>query len=165
MGWNTGAAFVSSVTEEVALTAVGLTSDPAEWVSADEATGAFATDVVFTSRCGDWTEIWDPELRVTARMLEKSTPVHSGGLLAVVLSSVSSTYGFAWFQNGEAVRRAVFQDGEPVVSAGAALPVEAEIPIPSWGPDEDYVFAVVRKLTGWDYDPDRRYRRHALPPR
>lgn len=167
MGWNTSAVFVETTDPAEALDGVGLTGlrVTEENVPWDTATSGMEVGFVFTARSGAWTQIWDPELRVVGGLIGSAPTLDTTSrVLAVVFSSVSSTYGFAWFEGGQLVRRVVYVDGAVAEQAGDLLPVEATMEFPEWGPDEDFVFEVVKTLTEYDdSDPAAPYRRHELP--
>ncbi|MFD0556887.1 hypothetical protein FB566_2140 [Stackebrandtia endophytica] len=168
MGWNTTAVFVENTDPTAALAGVGLTDlrVTEENVPFDTATSKMEAGFVFTAQSGAWTEIWDPELRAVGRLIGAEPTIETTHrVLAVVFSSVASTYGFAWFEAGQLVRRVVYADGEVVDQAGDPLPMEATMEFPSWGPDEDFVFEVVKTLTDCDVDYSTTYRRHELPER
>ncbi|GAB3825074.1 hypothetical protein ACFPIJ_64040 [Dactylosporangium cerinum] len=152
MGWNTSALFVqgSSTAETVALLAAARL-DPAQLVGADEATSGLADGVLFAAEVGGWTQVWDPSM-VLAPACDPP-----GTALAVIFSSVASTYAFTLFADGEVVRELVYADAEPVVDTGTPLPVEATVEIPSWGPDEDFVWAVIEAVTGTGYQDSQRF--------
>ncbi|UWP79018.1 hypothetical protein [Dactylosporangium fulvum] len=77
--------------------------------------------------------------------------------LSVVFSSVASTYAFTLFEGGAETRQFVSSEGETVVDEGTPLPVEAGVEIPEWGPDEDFIWAVIEAVTGRGYAADLRY--------
>jgi hypothetical protein len=73
--------------------------------------------------------------------------------LGFLLSSVASVYGFCLYEEGQARRRILYlngkvMNGEFTRELGPALPAEAKIPRPSWGYDEDWVFTLLKRLTG-----------------
>jgi hypothetical protein len=152
MGWNTSAMFVqgSSTAETVALLAAAHL-DPGQLVGPDEATSGRTEGVLFAAEVGGWAQVWDPSMELV--------PVCEppGTALTVVFSSVASSYAFTLFAGGEVVRQLVYSDAEPVVDTGTPLPVEATVEIPSWGPDEDFVWAVIEAVTGTDYQDSQRF--------
>ncbi len=150
MGWNTSALFVQGVSaaEAVAVLAASAALDPGDrLVGADEATSGLPDGVLFAAETGGWAQVWDPSMELAPA----SQP--DGTALAVVFSSVASSYAFTLFAGGEVVRELVYVDGAPVIDNGAPLPVEATVEFPSWGPDEDFVWAVIEAVTGTGY-PD-----------
>ncbi|MEU0556474.1 hypothetical protein [Dactylosporangium sp. NPDC006015] len=146
MGWNTSALFVRGAS---AADAVGLLASPAVAegapVPADEATSGLADGVLFAAETGGWAQVWDPSMALAPAC---DPP---GDALSVIFSSVASTYAFTLSSGGEVVRQLVHADGEAVVDVGAPLPVEATVEIPSWGPDEDFLWAVIEAVTGTGY--------------
>ncbi|MEU8239054.1 hypothetical protein AB0C07_12470 [Actinoplanes missouriensis] len=85
-------------------------------------------------------------------------PTDPADALVVFLSSVSSTYGFTLFRNGERTRHYVYADGVAVEDEGTPLPVESEIALPSWGLDEDFLWSIITAVTGLRYDEKLQYR-------
>ncbi|GAA3204803.1 hypothetical protein ACFO1B_55830 [Dactylosporangium siamense] len=152
MGWNTSALFVqgSSTAEAVALLAAAQL-EPGRLVGADEATSGLADGVLFAAEAGGWVQVWDPAMEF-APICEPP-----GTALTVVFASVASSYAFTLFEDGEVVRELVYADAEPVVDAGTPLPVEATVEIPSWGPDEDFVWAVIEAVTGTGYQDSQQF--------
>jgi hypothetical protein len=71
-----------------------------------------------------------------------------GRSLGFLLSSVASVYAFSLYGQGQEQRRIVYRDGRVVDERGPALPAEAGIARPSWGYDEDWVFTLLKRLTG-----------------
>jgi len=82
----------------------------------------------------------------TAREIDFS----EASLMAVVWSSVTSRYGFRFYENGALVRAVRYDHGEVASEEGDALPEEDDIEIPSWGPDEDWAFTIIERLTAID---------------
>jgi hypothetical protein len=150
MGWNTSALFIqgASTADAVAVLGAATPADGGGLVGADEATGGLADGVLFAAETGGWAQVWDPSMQLAP------TCEPPGNALTVVFSSVASTYAFALFTAGEVVRELVHVDGEPVVDTGTPLPVEASVKFPSWGPDEDFLWAVIEAVTGTGYPED-----------
>ena len=146
MGWNTSALFVHGGTAAEAVAVLSGTArrhgDP---VTADEATSGLPEGVLFAAQVGGWAQVWDPSLELVA------TCQPPGDALTVVFAGVSSSYAFTLFAGGEIVREVVYADTEAVIDNGPPLPVEATVDIPSWGPDEDFVWAVIEAVTGTGY--------------
>jgi hypothetical protein len=153
MGWNTSALFARGE-DIVKLLPVTATPTGAV-VTTDEATSGLADAVVFVSRDEEWQQLWDPA------MMHLADAAAGRNSLSVFFSSVSSSYGFMLVQEGEVVRRAIYVDGELTVQDGESLPIEAEIPHPSWGPDEDWVWAIIKDVTGTTYDEERTFEVYA----
>ncbi|MEH1014063.1 hypothetical protein V6U90_13250 [Micromonospora sp. CPCC 206060] len=156
MGWNTSALFVADHDPLTLLTAT--TTATAEETDGAEATSGLRHDVVYTARTGQWHELWDPSLEHVM-----SVPDLAGHrALSVIFSSVTSSYGFSYHDGPTPARRIVYTDGQPVVDDGVPLPVEQGLTFPDWGPDEDFVWAVIEEITGITFDADRRYQVHQL---
>jgi hypothetical protein len=156
MGWNTAALFAADH-DPLTLIDAGTTS-AGETVGGDEATSGLRHDVVYTAQTGKWHELWDPSMEhvLTTNRLTGQVA------LTVIFASVSSSYGFAYYDGHGLARQIVYADGEPVVDEGEPLPAEASIDFPSWGPDEDFVWAIIEAVTGLTFDLDRRYAVHRL---
>lgn len=157
MGWNTSALFVQGVSAAEAVALLAPATPAAGLVPADEATSGLADGVLFAAETGGWAQVWDPSLELVA------TCEPPGNALAVMFSSVSSTYAFTLFAAGEVVRQVVYAEAGAVVDTGDPLPVEAAIEIPSWGPDEDFLWSVISSVTGTGYQdalPFQSYSRH-----
>jgi hypothetical protein len=153
MGWNTSALFVQGLDPNAAAALLGCGAfvPTGHWVTADVATGGSQGGVLFAAAAEGWTEVWDPSMRL-APVCEPP-----GSALSVVFSSVASTYAFTRFQVGAEVRRWVYSEGELVVDEGTPVPVEAGMVLPSWGPDEDFLWTVIEAVTGRGYDPDAQF--------
>jgi hypothetical protein len=158
MGWNTTALFLHGASPEAAVATLAPAEPTGEWVGPDEATTGLRPDVVYAGVSGDWAQVWNPG----CDLVPAWAPAGPAPALTVLFSSVASTYGFALFENGAIRRQYVVADGEAVVDAGEPLPVEAGIEVPAWGPDEDFVWAVVRAVTGAGFDESVRYQAYAL---
>jgi hypothetical protein len=152
MGWNTSALYVRDVSAASAVALLHPAAVPdGDPVLADEATSGLPEGLLFAAETGGWAQVWDPSMdRVTS-----CRP--PGTALTVVFSSVASTYAFALYSAGELVREVVYADAVAVVDTGTPLPVEATVAIPSWGPDEDFLWAVVEAVTGTGYSEELRY--------
>jgi hypothetical protein len=171
MGWNTSALFVS---ERPASDLLRLLPDDVlcvltdEEVSADQATANLPGGRIYLADGDHWSQLWDPDLRFvpgTEKAVEDGPRRLDGSrLLAVVFSSVASIYGFWVHDDGELVRRAIFQHGEPIDEVGEPLPFESSIEVPSWGHDENFVWSVIQAITGQGYDQDQRYAVHLVEP-
>ncbi|MEV7228636.1 hypothetical protein AB0M79_16655 [Polymorphospora sp. NPDC051019] len=168
MGWNTTAIFAAGWTTDrlLELAPDDLRHRPTgELVGLDEAGSAFPGGRLYVREDAGWAQLWDPELRVMPFAPE---PGRDGlaapgtRVVGVIFASVSSTYGFWYVEDGKLVRQIVFQDGEPVQDDGEPLPVESGIEFPEWGPDEDFVFAVIRAVTGFEPDDEPRYAVHEV---
>jgi hypothetical protein len=156
MGWNTSALFIKNRTADEALSFLPdvFAYEPAGLrVSAEEAMSGSPRGRIYLRTSGGWCELWDPDQRFAPRV-EDIIEIDGSGILAgttalaVLFSSVLSTYGFWLFEDGKLVRHAVFDSGKPVAAYGTPLPVESELEIPSWGHDEEFVWAVISAVTG-----------------
>ncbi|WP_327004903.1 hypothetical protein OHA72_59515 [Dactylosporangium sp. NBC_01737] len=155
MGWNTSALFVRDVSAADAVAVLApATQDPGDApVGADEATSGLADGVLFAAEAGGWAQVWDPSMELAPACDPPGTA------LTVVFSSVTSSYAFTLFADGEVVRELVFVDGEPVVDTGTPLPVEESVEVPSWGPDEDFLWSVIEAVTGAGYQETQQFHR------
>lgn len=157
MGWNTTALYLKGATADEAVAALTAAGPTGEWAGADEATSARRDDVLFAGTAGGWAQVWNAAGDLVP-LWEPAGPVTA---LTVMFGSVASTYGFTLVEGGDVRRQYVFSEGEVVVDEGAPLPVEGAVPIPSWGPDEDFVWAVIEAVTGTGYDEVVRYQAYA----
>ncbi|GAA2619096.1 hypothetical protein GCM10010411_63450 [Actinomadura fulvescens] len=111
---------------------------------------------------GGWCHLWDPEQVVPIdvdRLLDQGSLAALKGTraLSLLFSSVSSTYGLWLYDDGALIRNVVYQDGEVVQESGEPLPVETRVELPSWGPDEDFLWSVFQDVTGLGFDLDQRF--------
>jgi hypothetical protein len=159
MGWNTTALFLRGAAADEAVAALAPAEPTGEWVGLDEATLGQEWELLYAGQSGDWAQVWNPsgEHVLTYR------PDGSSALTGV-FSSVATTYGFTLYVDGEPQRDFVYSEGETPVNVGAPLPVEAGIEVPSWGPDEDYLWAVIEAVTGATYDESLRLQAYRLRP-
>ena len=157
MGWNTTALYLQGASADEAVAALTPADPTGEWVGADEATSAFRPDVVFAGTAGGWAQVWNPG----GDLVPLWKPAGAATALTVMFSSVASTYGFTLHEGTSTRRQYVFSEGAVVVDEGAPLPVESAVPIPSWGPDEDFIFSVVTAVTGTAYDETVQYQAYA----
>ena len=102
---------------------------------------------LYAAQTGRWTQVWDPSMRYAmgigqAAAADRENIAAGTRVLAVIFSSVSTTYGFELFDDGVPTRSVVYADGEAVVESGEPLPVESTLALPSWGPDEDFVWSL-----------------------
>lgn len=155
MGWNTSALFARGE-DVLALLPVPVTATGAV-VGMEEATSGLPRGVVFAARDEQWQQLWDPQMRHVGDALA------GRNTLSVFFSSVTSSYGFVLVQDGRLVRQAIYADGELSVGEGEPLPIESQIPIPSWGPDEAWVWAVIEHITGTGYQEEKPFEVYALP--
>ncbi|MBM2623890.1 hypothetical protein JIG36_51220 [Actinoplanes sp. LDG1-06] len=154
MGWNTSVLFVKGVTADEAVDDLAITEFSGELVEADRATSALKPDALYAADPAGWAQVWNPRMDVVMGW-EPTGPVDA---LVVFFSSVSSTYGFSLFTGGERTRHYVYAEGAVVEDEGTPLPVEAEVALPSWGPDEDFLWSIITAVTSLRYDGNVRYR-------
>lgn len=153
MGWNTTALFLHGASADEAVAALTPADPTGEWAGPDEATSASRADVLFAGTAGGWAQVWN----AGGDLVPMWRPAGPATALIVLFSSVASTYGFTLYEGGDLRRQFVVSEAETVVDDGAALPVESAVQIPSWGPDEDFIWAVVTGVTGTGYDETMRY--------
>ena len=106
--------------------------------------------VLFAAEVGGWTQVWDPSMELAPAC---SPP---GNALTVVFSSVASSYAYTLFAGGEPCGRLVYADAN-ASRHRHPLPVESTVEIPSWGPDEDFVWAVIESVTGTGYPSSAQF--------
>ncbi|MFI0446949.1 hypothetical protein [Actinomadura sp. 6N118] len=165
MGWNTSALFVRgrSIDEvEASLPDVVDYVPTEEQVSADHAWSQSPGQRLYLAETDGWCQLWDPDQRLPPNVDRWLTLDALGALkgtqaLAVLLSSVMSTYALWLYDDCELVRHVSFVNGEPTTEIGASLQVESGIDVPSWGPDEDFVWAVIKDVTGLSSDMDQLF--------
>lgn len=155
MGWNTSALFVKGE-DGLALLEPHATAT-GQAVTGDVATSRFSNNVFYVAQSGQWQQIWDP----SAAHVFNAKP--GKDTLTAVFSSVTSTYGFILIEGGKLTRQVVFTDGELTIDEGLPLVFEATIPLPSWGPDEDWLWAIIEHVTGVTFDVDQSYAVYAYP--
>jgi hypothetical protein len=157
MGWHTTALYVQGTTAAEAVAVLGPADPTDQWVEPDRAsTGPFG-DRVYAAEVGGWAQVWHAPFDLI-------TDCDPPGPAAVVafFSGVVSTYGFTLFADGAMVRQFVHSEGVTLIDEGQPLAVETAFELPSWGPDEDYIWAVITAVTGTTYDDDVTYRAYTL---
>ncbi|GLU48812.1 hypothetical protein [Nocardiopsis ansamitocini] len=170
MGWNTAVLFVRDRSFEDVLTIVdAATAVAGAQVGEDEAISGSSFDEVYLGRDGRWTVLWDPNQIHVLEAVGQASPgippacaVPGTSVLAAVFSSVSGIYGFWLYDDAEAVRHTMFQDGAPIKDLGRPLDVEVGQPVPDWGPDEDYLWAVITSVTGIVNRAERRFTTYSV---
>jgi len=170
MGWNTSALFVRgrSIDEVVgALPDDAAFAPSGEQLNADSAWSNSPGQRLYLALENGWCQMWDTDQRIAPdidRLLASGAlgTLKGTRALAVLFSSVSSIYGLWLYDDGRLVRGIVFHHGEPVVDVGAPLPVESEVEIPSWGPDEDFLWAAIKDVTGLTADIDQLFEVYEL---
>jgi len=155
MGWNTSALFVKDRTADQVLSFLPdvFAYEPrGQQVSAEEAMSGSPRGRICLTTSEGWCQLWDPDQRFAPRV-EAMIGMDGSGILAgttalaVLFSSVLSTYGFWLFEDGKLIRHAMFDTGKPVAEYGTPLPVEGEVDVPSWGHDEDFIWSVITAVT------------------
>jgi hypothetical protein len=68
--------------------------------------------------------------------------------LGCQLISGDSQYGFSYFVNGALRRSIVYELNAVLDEVGLQLSEEIGFAVAEWGPDEDFVFGVMERLTG-----------------
>lgn len=149
MGYNTAFLMVEGVTAAEAADVFEAADmfTPAGEISAEVAISQSLHPDLALGAVGGWAIFWNPN----AQMLTGDTPRNfSRGrrALGATLGSVSSLYGFSYHVDGDLKRNIVYEGSEVREEFGGALPEEAGLAAPSWGPDEDFVFGVTARLTG-----------------
>jgi hypothetical protein len=171
MGWNTSALFIfERSTEDL----INFLPDVFDYTATAEVDGEQAMSGspggrIYVAHNGAWCEMWDPDERFPPRvdaMIEQDGEriLRHTRALAVLFSSVTSTYGLWLYDDGRLGRHAMYESGDLVASLGEALPIEAELPIPTWGPDEAFLWGVIEHVTRLTYDLDRTYTAYTVTP-
>lgn len=97
---------------------------------------------------GDWTVVWDGALEVATDTAVHGRLAALGPVLALVLSSVSDTYGFWWYEHGGCRRHFVSQGGRAVATEGTPLAAEPATIARDGSLDEDGAFELSTRMTG-----------------
>lgn len=149
MGWNTSAVFVEHLAVPALVAALpGLSLEARRTLTAYEALSTLHGGDGSVGQAGAWTIVCDPWSRLAPHD-ELLAPLSRGRrLLAVTLSSVASTYGYAYYAGGATVRRIIYADDAVAAEVGPPLPEERGIARPSWGYDEAYIFTLIERFTG-----------------
>jgi hypothetical protein len=165
MGWNTSALFVMDRSADDLLDFLPDASGyrlTDERVGVEQATSSSPRERLYLADDGTRCQLWDPDLQFVVGV---DAMIESGGArflngtraLAVIFSSVTSMYGFWLYDDGDLVRRAIYESGELIDSVGRPLPDESDITIPEWGHDEDFVWTMIEKITGLTYSDDQQF--------
>jgi hypothetical protein len=149
MGWKTSIIAVRGSTVTELLDAQLRSYSPTgATVSAEVAsTSHLEADLALAEILG-WCVITQPHGALAMddhMMADLSLGARSIGFL---LSSIASVYGFCLYEEGQERRRILYLNGKVTDELGPPLPAEAAIPRPSWGYDEDWVFTLLKRLTG-----------------
>ena len=148
MGWHTAAFFVEQMTIDELI---------ADFPSTFLYTGqSFHIEEAFSAlpvpfavgQIGSWTMLCDPLCIITWR--DKLLASFSQGrrILAVVMESASATYGFWYYIDGTLIRHVMYQEDRCVEAHGAILPEEQVGELASDSYDEEYMLAILNRLTG-----------------
>lgn len=80
-------------------------------------------------------------------------------LVAFRVSSAQGKLGVAVYEDGAPVRTIEVEAGKPVRQVGPALEAEREVAAPATGLDEDWMFALIERVTGVGFEAlgDARY--------
>lgn len=165
MGWNTSALFVRdrSIDEVVdSLPDVVGYVPRDERVSADFAWSHSPRERLYLAEDGGWCQIWDPDQRIPLNVDRWLTSDVLGTIkgtqaLAVVFSSVASVYALWFYDDADLVRHVCFENGEARAETGDPLPSESGVEFPSWGPDEDFLWHVIKNTTGLEANLDQLF--------
>ncbi|MGH8876725.1 MAG: hypothetical protein ACRD0P_05180 [Stackebrandtia sp.] len=160
MSWNTAAIFVRGRgIDEVAGALPGLASYERmnETVDWSFATSGSYGDRVSLAESHGWCQVWDPYMSVVPDLDSAAPALKDTTALSVTFSGVSDSYEFSVYVDGARVRSVCFSEGEPVVESGDELPVEAGLPLPDEGPDEDYLWELITEFTGLELVSDLQY--------
>ena len=113
--------------------AADLFASPNRALSFEEAASSSLHPDLALGEAGGWSVFWDPR----AGLIGSGFPAAARDrrIFTGLLSSGDSRYECGWIVGGS-------EQPEVVLSAGVGLG------IPAWGPDEDFVFGVMARLTG-----------------
>ncbi|UQA96762.1 hypothetical protein [Streptomyces halobius] len=161
MGWHTSALFVRnrSIDDVVGYLPDTFGYEPSsERANGDGAWGCDSGDRLYCTERGGWAQLWDPECRFVPRLehliaTDGPGPLKETQALAVTFSEVA----FSLYDDGELIRHVAFSGRETVAAHGAPLSVEARIALPSWGPDESFLWSVIEDVTGVEGDFDQLF--------
>ncbi|WP_433181399.1 hypothetical protein [Actinoallomurus sp. CA-150999] len=140
-------------------------------MTADQAWSFSPSERVYLAETAGWSQMWDPEGRFAGKVegwLDRSEldTLKGTRALAVLFSSVMSTYAFWLFDDGGLVRHVCYENGQSSNvlggTVGEPLPIEDQVEIPSWGPDEDFLWSVIANVTGLTADIDQRFNAYDL---
>ncbi len=150
MGYNTASLMIEGVSAADAL-AVFEAADmfaPAENTAGfEEASSLSLHPNLAVGDVKGWAVFWN----ASGQILRSGFPAEvSRGRrsLSCQLSSVDSQYGFSYFVDGVCRRSIVYELNDAIKESGTLLPEEVGFATSSWGPDEDFVFGIIERLTG-----------------
>lgn len=161
MGWHTSALFVHnrSIDDVVGFLPDAFAYEPtSEQVSGDWGWECNSGDRLYFAEQGGWAQLWDPDCRFVPRLeyliaMDGPGPLKETRALAVTFSDVA----FSLYDDGELIRHVAFSGRDTVADHGAPLPVEGRIALPSWGPDESFLWSVIEDVTGVEGDFDQLF--------
>jgi hypothetical protein len=138
-------------------------------VCAIEAWAASPEDRLYVATSGGWSQLWEPE-RVFAFELDEviyhQEPeielLRHTRALCVDFCSVESRYALKLFDGAEMIRRARYDSGRLSIAEGTPLTIESASTPPGWGYDEDFLWKVIREVTGLVQDESLRFRAYSV---
>ena len=100
------------------------------------------------ARIGDWFAVFTTNVDLFMDQDLWTSLSRKRRILSLYMCSVSTFYALGIYSNSKLRRDLRFIDRKKAMDKGTPLAVEVRIPIPSWGPDESYLFAVMEAFTG-----------------
>jgi len=150
MAYNTAFLLIAGVTaaEAMALFDAADMFAPAEAkVGFEEASSLFLHPNLAVGDVKGWAVLWN----ANGQILRSDFPAavsRGRRVLTCLLSSGDSRYGFSCFVDGAMRRSIVYKLNKVVDETGTKLSEEIGLTVPRWGPDEDFIFGVMERLTG-----------------
>lgn len=146
MGWNTAFVLIEKLSiseiEPILPDVFYLTDETLTW---EEASASALAPNLAIGVCNNWAIIYDPHGKFALNESILSTLSHDAQILACILSSVATYYGFHYFVAGQC-RRKHFRENEAVIADdGEPLTIERAL---SWSDQEDAVIEIARHITG-----------------
>jgi hypothetical protein len=171
MGWHTSAVFVRGLSLDQILRFVPpdrVLTRQGE-VSAIEAWAASPEDRLYVASSGGWSQLWEPERSFAFELDEviyhqepEIELLRQTRALCVDFDSAASRYAFKLFDDAEMIRHARYDSGRLSIAEGTPLPIESAYTPPRWGHDEDFLWSVIREVTGLAQDESLRYRAYSV---
>lgn len=141
MGYNTAFVMVEGVSAAGAMDlfdsrfdAADMFASPTEPIRFEAAISSDLHPDLALGEAGGWAVFCNPSWGLMSSGFPLAA-ARDRRVLTALLGSADSRFECGWFVGGA-------ERPEAVVSAGA------ELVIPAWGPDEDFVFGVMERLTG-----------------